>query len=48
MATFEQEKCHWQINSFFLTPIVPSEVEKIIDALNVKKATGPMNIFYIE
>ena len=27
--------------SFFLFPTVPGEVEKIIDALNMKKSTGP-------
>ena len=31
-------------DSFFLLPTVPLEVEKIIDALNANKATGPMSI----
>ena len=31
-------------NTFFLSPTVPSEVEKLIDALNIKKSTGPNSI----
>ena len=31
-------------NSFFLSPTVPAEVEKLIDALNIKKSTGPCSI----
>ena len=30
--------------SFFLSPTVPGEVEKIIDALDMKKSTGPNSI----
>ena len=29
---------------FFLSPTVPAEVEKLIDALNIKKSTGPCSI----
>ena len=31
-------------NSLFLIPTVPGEVEKIIDALDIKKSTGPNSI----
>ena len=31
-------------NSFFLIPTVPGEVEKIIDALDMKKSTGPNSV----
>ena len=31
-------------DSFFLTPVIPSEVEKIIDSLDLKKSTGPMSL----
>ena len=31
-------------NSLFLSPTVPMEVEKIIDGLDMKKATGPNSI----
>ena len=31
-------------NSLFLSPTVPVEVEKIIDGLDMKKATGPNSI----
>ena len=31
-------------NSFFLTPTVPGEVEKIIDALDMNKSTGPNSV----
>ena len=31
-------------NSFFLSPTVPGEVEKIIDALDMKKSTGPNSV----
>ena len=34
-------------NSLFLSPTVPMEVEKIIDGLDMKKATGPNSIPYI-
>ena len=30
--------------SFFLSPIVPAEIEKLIDALDIKKSTGPNSI----
>ena len=30
--------------SFFLSPTVPGEIEKLIDALDVKKSTGPNSI----
>ena len=31
-------------NSFFLTPVVQAEVEKIIESLDLKKSTGPMSL----
>ena len=31
-------------NSLFLTPAVPGEIEKLIDDLDMKKATGPNSI----
>ena len=31
-------------DSFFLTPVVQVEVEKIIDSLDLKKSTGPMSL----
>ena len=31
-------------DSFFLSPTVPREIEKIIDALDIKKSTGPNGI----
>ena len=31
-------------HSFFLAPTAPSEVEKLIDALDIKKSTGPNSI----
>ena len=31
-------------DSFFLAPVVPAEVEKIIDSLDLKKSTGPMSL----
>ena len=31
-------------NTFFLSPTVPEEVEKIIESLNLKKSVGPMSI----
>ena len=31
-------------NSFFLSPTVPEEVKKIIDALDIKKSTGPNGV----
>ena len=31
-------------NSFFLSPTIPDEIEKIIDSLNLKKSVGPMSI----
>ena len=31
-------------NSFFLSPTIPDEVEKIIDSLNINKSVGPMSI----
>ena len=39
------------INSLYLAPTVPGEVENIIDALDMKKSTGPNGIyscFYFE
>ena len=35
--------------SFSLSPTVPSEIEKLIDALDVKKSTGPnsISVFFI-
>ena len=30
--------------SFFLSPTVPAEIEKLIDALDIKKSTGPNSI----
>ena len=35
---------HVSPNSFFLSPTVPQEVEKLIDALNIKKSSGPFSI----
>ena len=37
-------------NSFFLSPTVPAKVEKLIDALNIKKSTGPcsINVFILK
>ena len=31
-------------STLFLTPVIPTEVEKIIDALDLKKSSGPMSI----
>ena len=31
-------------SNFFLTPVVPAETEKIIEALDLKKSTGPISI----
>ena len=31
-------------DSFFLSPVIPSEVSKIIDSLDLKKSTGPMSL----
>ena len=31
-------------SSFFLTPTVPGEIEKLIDALDIKKSSGPNSI----
>ena len=35
---------NFENNSFFLSPTVPEEVEKIINALDIKKSTGPNGV----
>ena len=44
MKNYEGQFHFNSADSFFLLPTVPLEVEKIIDALNANKATGPMSM----
>ena len=44
MKNYEGQFHFNSADSFFLLPTVPLGVEKIIDALNANKATGPMSI----
>ena len=32
-------------SSFFLSPTIPGEVQKLIEALDTKKSTGPVYLF---